>query len=79
MFQALSGNEQERPLDHDEQEGESRGDNVVATLTYVKELAHELAELADSAGCIRLSKLLTLASQEARLCHFNFTWESTKL
>jgi hypothetical protein len=52
---------------------DSKVDHIVATVGYVKEMAHELAELANSAGCPKLSEILTLASHEARLCHFKFT------
>ena len=39
--------------------------NTHFTAAYVKEMAHELAELARSAGYLRLSAFLTLASIEA--------------
>ena len=39
--------------------------NMHLTAAYVSEMAHELAELARSAGYPRLSALLTLASVEA--------------
>jgi hypothetical protein len=53
--------------------------NVAATAVYVKELAHELAELARSAGCSRLSTLLRLAALEAQLCLSSSTWEGMEL
>jgi hypothetical protein len=55
--------------------GKSEECNVAATAAYVKELAHELAELAKSAGCARLSMLLKLAALEAQLCHSSSAWE----
>jgi hypothetical protein len=39
--------------------------NTHFTAAYVREMAHELAELARSAGYARLSAFLTLASVEA--------------
>jgi len=39
--------------------------NTQFTEAYVRQMANELAELARSAGCRRLSALLTLASIEA--------------
>jgi hypothetical protein len=39
--------------------------NMQLTEVYVRQMSHELAELARSAGCRRLSALLTLASIEA--------------
>ena len=39
--------------------------NTQLTEAYVRQMANELAELARSAGCRRLSSLLTLASIEA--------------
>lgn len=39
--------------------------NAQFTEAYVRQMANELAELARSAGCRRLSALLTLASIEA--------------
>jgi hypothetical protein len=39
--------------------------NTQITEVYVRQMANELAELARSAGCRRLSALLTLASIEA--------------
>jgi hypothetical protein len=39
--------------------------NAQSTELYVRQMAHELAELARSAGCRRLSALLTLASISA--------------
>lgn len=39
--------------------------NTHFTVAYVREMAHELADLARSAGCCRLSALLELASIEA--------------
>ena len=53
----------------EEGDGKVEGGNVAATAAYVKELAHELAGLAKSAGCARLSMLLNLAALEAQLCH----------
>lgn len=38
-----------------------------STAAYVKEMAHELSQLAKSAGFHRLSALLTLASLEAEI------------
>jgi hypothetical protein len=62
------------PLEHEE-EDEKVESTVAVTAVYVKDLAHELAKLAQDAGCTRLSKLLTLAALEAQLCHSCSTWD----
>lgn len=39
-----------------------------STVTYIRQMADELAKLAISAGCRQLFALLTLASIEAQTC-----------
>jgi hypothetical protein len=51
--------------------------HALATADYIKDMAQELAKLANSAGYDRLSQLLTLAAQEAWLCQ-SFEPMSTK-
>ena len=49
--------------------------NVAIVTDYVKDLAFELAELANSAGCIRLAGILRLAAFVAQLSNTKATSE----
>lgn len=46
-------------------------DNAENTVSYIKDLAYQLAQLAYSSGCNRLFMILWFAALEAELYHYS--------
>jgi len=52
-------------------------DNTEYTVSYIKDLAYQLAELAHSVGCTRLFMILRCAALEAELYRYS-SWDTGK-